>query len=100
MTDFYVSTHWRVKSGQETQFVNTWREALTWTKSAYPQLEHARLLRDEDDASHFVSFLEWADSETVDKWSADPEKERRQETLNVMCDSVDGRGYEEATRVG
>lgn len=100
MTDFYVSTHWRVTSGRETDFVNTWREALTWTKSTYPQLEHARLLRDDKDASHFVSFLEWADRETIDRWADDAEKQRRQDALEAMCDSAEGAYYDEATRVG
>ena len=101
MTDAYVSTHWRVQNGREDEFVQMWREALTWTRESYGNaLEHARLLRDDDDASHFVSFLEWANREVIDRWSDDPEKQQRQEALEQLCTDVDGSSYAEATRVG
>jgi heme-degrading monooxygenase HmoA len=102
LADVYVSTHWHVKDGRGTEFVDLWRDALTWTQDNFAQdgFERARLLRDEEDGSHFVSFLEWDNRDVVRRWSDDPEKQRRQTALGELCDEVHGSGYDEATRVG
>lgn len=79
-----------------------WRESLAWTKQTYGQdgFERARLLRDEEDAAHFVSFIEWDDRTVIDTWSDDAEKQRRQSALEELCDDVHGSAYDEATRIG
>jgi heme-degrading monooxygenase HmoA len=99
MADAYVSTHWHAKTGSEAEFTARWREALTWTKDNFAGLEHARLLRDEDDPAHFVSFIEWEDGAWVDRWQADPGYAQRLAGLAALCDEVKGGGYEEAVRV-
>ena len=100
MTDVYVSTHWHVDSGREQEFTEVWREALTWTKQTFGAgLERARLLRNEEDASHFVSFIEWADRDTRERWFGDPGFEQRITKLEALCTEANGASYEEAVKI-
>ena len=63
MTDVYASGEWHVRPGQEQEFVRQWHDFATWGQSRYGEgFERGRLLRDERDPAHFVSFLEWDDS--------------------------------------
>lgn len=100
MTDVYVSTHWHVSNGREQEFVELWREALNWTRETFGTgLERARLLRNEDDPSHFVSFIEWSDRDTRERWFSDPGFEPRLNRLEALCSEANGWSYEEAIKI-
>jgi heme-degrading monooxygenase HmoA len=100
MTDAYVSTNWHVAEGREEEFMQLWRDSLTWTKDNFDDFERARLLRDREDPSHLVSFIEWDSAEALDAWRNDPGFRERYAALEGLCREVVGSTYEEGVRVG
>jgi heme-degrading monooxygenase HmoA len=100
MSDAFASTNWHVAEGREEEFMQLWRDALTWTKDKFDDFERARLLRDRADASHLVSFIEWDSAEALDGWRNDPGFKERYAALESLCREVVGSTYEEGARVG
>lgn len=101
MTDVYSSSQFHVTQGREDEFIGTWHAALSWTKENYGDgFERARLLRDDRDPSHFVSFLEWDDAAIRDRWRGSDEYDRRMTQLMALCREVEPSSYSEAARVG
>ncbi len=60
---------WRVRPGEESEFVAAWREMAERTKIEFPSAT-AVLLRDEEDPSMFVSTGPWESRGAVDVWRA------------------------------
>lgn len=101
MADVYASGQWYVEAGREDEFIRRWRDYVGWGQSAHAEgFERARLLRDEEDDSHFVSFLEWDDEPARDAWRNDPELPQRLAQLEAICREAHTAGYEEASRLG
>ncbi len=101
MVPAYVSIDWHVKTGREDEFVERWCEALEWLGNTFAGdgFERARLVRDEHDSSHFVSFIEWEDRAAIDRWDRHAEKGPRQLALAQLCDDVNGCIGSEPTRL-
>jgi heme-degrading monooxygenase HmoA len=101
MANAYVSINWHVKRGSEDEFLELWGGALEWLEASFARdgFERARLVRDEADPSHFVSFIEWRDRAAIERWDAHPEKPRRQAALAQLCDDVSGCIGTDATRL-
>lgn len=99
MADAYVAIDWHVKTGREEAFVERWRETLEWLTNTFSGdgFERARLVRDEDDPLHFVSFIEWEDRAAIDRWDGHAQKQPRQVSLVQLCDDVHGCIGSEAT---
>jgi heme-degrading monooxygenase HmoA len=101
MTDVYASGEWRVRQGQEQEFVRQWHDFVMWGQREHADgFERGRLLRDERDSAHFVSFLEWDDSSARDGWRDDAELMQRVSKLEDLCREVRTGRYEEASGVG
>ncbi len=67
VTDTYTHTTWRVKPGSEEEFVRRWSEWAEWSHRQ-GLAAHARLLRDVESPTTFVSFAPWASAEAVRSW--------------------------------
>ena len=69
MADTYTHTTWRVKPGQEDEFIRRWSEWIQWShlQGLGPR---ARLLRDAEHPSTFVSFGPWMSDDAVKNWRA------------------------------
>ena len=71
MGEAYTHSTWRVKPGLEDEFVRRWEDLAHW--SALQGLtSRAKLLRDIDEPSRFVSFGPWESMESVRRWRAAP----------------------------
>jgi heme-degrading monooxygenase HmoA len=67
MHEAYSHSSWRVKPGFEDEFVRRWEELADW--SALQGLKaRAKLLRDADDPSRFVSFGPWESVDAIRGW--------------------------------
>jgi heme-degrading monooxygenase HmoA len=67
----YTHSTWRVKPGLEDEFVRRWEDLAHW--SALQGLtSRAKLLRDTDEPSRFVSFGPWESMDSVRRWRAAP----------------------------
>jgi len=64
----YTSGDWHVVPGQENDFVDAWHEFAQWSVEEIDHTVQATLLRDAEDSSHFVSFGNWPDDETIERW--------------------------------
>lgn len=87
MTGLYTSGDWHVKSGSEQEFIEAWRELAEWTAANIPGSTFAKLLRDESDASHFVSFSPWRDESAVVAWREHPGFQERVGHLQELVES-------------
>jgi hypothetical protein len=82
--DTYTLTVWRVKPGQDDEFVVRWGEWVDWSH-AQGLVAKARLLRDLEHAHTFVSFGPWADIDAVRRWrSAEGYHERVTRLYDVV----------------
>jgi heme-degrading monooxygenase HmoA len=63
----YTLTVWQVKPGFEDEFVGRWSEWIEWSHRQGLQSE-ARLLRDIERPTRFVSFGPWETLQAVRSW--------------------------------
>jgi heme-degrading monooxygenase HmoA len=63
----YSLTTWIVRPGNEDEFVRRWTEFAEWS-AAEGLAASAKLLRDVDDPSRFISFGPWETLEAIRRW--------------------------------
>jgi heme-degrading monooxygenase HmoA len=73
MADQYISGDWRVKQGNEDDFVERWLAFTGWALENASGADSFLLLRDMGDPAHFVSLGKWTDLESVRAWRNTPE---------------------------
>jgi heme-degrading monooxygenase HmoA len=90
MGEAYTHSTWRVKPGLEDEFVRRWQDLAHW--SALQGLtSRAKLLRDVDEPSRFVSFGPWESMESVRRWRAAPGFHERVARLQEVLDDFEPR---------
>jgi heme-degrading monooxygenase HmoA len=93
MSKTYTHSTWRVKPGLEDEFVRRWEELADW--SGWQGLTaRAKLLRDTDDPSRFVSFGPWGSIDAVWRWRGAPGFHERIARLQEVLDDFDPRTLE------
>jgi len=100
MAGMYTSGDWHVKHGSEAAFVAGWREFAEWTAANIPGNTFAKLLQDDADTRHFVSFGPWRDAAAVSAWREHPEFRERVGRLQELLESFVARGMSVAAEVG
>ena len=65
----YSLTTWIVRPENEDEFVRRWAKFAEWS-SAEGLAASAKLLRDVDDPSRFISFGPWETLEAIRRWRA------------------------------
>jgi heme-degrading monooxygenase HmoA len=101
MTEFYAAGQWFVAAGHEEEFIRRWHDYVSWGQRAHADgFEGARLLRDEQDPTHFHSYLAWSRASARDRWRDDPEMPQRLAACEEVCLDVHTGAYREASRVG
>ena len=94
MSEHFASGNWKVKSGRETEFIERWTEFLQWTRKTQPGLVSASLIRDSQDAAHFVSLAEWVDAGARDAWKSSNEFGGLFEACRALCADFYGGDYD------
>lgn len=89
----YTFGRWRVKAGREEEFVAAWKEFADWT-AMQGLASSAKLLRDHEDRTLFVSFGPWEDLETIRRWRSLPGFHERVAALHALLDSFEPRTLE------
>lgn len=100
MTKLYTSGDWHVKEGSDQAFIEAWRALADWTVENIPGCTWAKLLRDESDANHFVSFSPWRDEEAVAAWREHPQFQEHVAKLQQLLDSFVPRTMNAAAEAG
>ena len=93
MGQAYTHTTWAVKPGQEEEFVRRWTELARWS-SAQGLATRAKLLRDVDDQSRFVSFGPWESLDAVRRWRLLPGFHERVHRLQEVLAGFEPRTLE------
>lgn len=100
MSMLYTSGDLHVKEGKEQAFVEAWQELADWTVGNLPGCAFAKLLRDDSDARHFVSFSPWRDAEAIAVWRDHPGLQQRVGYLQELLESFTPRTLTLAAEVG
>jgi heme-degrading monooxygenase HmoA len=100
MAGLYTSGDWHVKEGSEQAFVELWRELAEWTVENIPGCTFAKLLSNEADAGHFVSFSPWRDEDAVAAWREHPGFQKRVQAVRELLESFTPRTMHIVAEVG
>jgi heme-degrading monooxygenase HmoA len=87
-------TTWRVKPGQEGEFVRRWKEWADWSHEEGLRA-HARLLRDVENPSTFISFGPWETMDAVRSWRSKPGYHERVARLQQLVEQFEPRTLEQ-----
>jgi heme-degrading monooxygenase HmoA len=96
----YTSGEWHVKPGREDEFVKEWYELARWTVDNVRGASWARLLRDREQPTRFVSIGPWDDDEAIGEWRSHPVFKERIGRLRELVERFDARILDPATEVG
>lgn len=93
MTATYTHTTWHVKPGHEDEFVQRWREWIEWShlQGLGPA---ARLLRDVERPSTFISFGPWLSRDAVRNWRAEAGYHERVARMQEVLETFEPRTLE------
>ena len=97
--DHYGSGNWVVAAGKDGEFIARWTEFLGWTRAAAPGLRWARLIQDDQNARHFISFASWESLEALASWRSLPEFAVKMGACRALCDDFRGGDYTVAATV-
>lgn len=89
----YTYSVWQVKPGLEDEFVRRWTEFADWT-ALQGLAASAKLLRDLEDPSRFVSFGPWESLDTIRRWRHQPGFHERVVRLHEVLASFEPRTLE------
>ena len=99
MIDDFASGTWHVTPGREQEFVERWTEFVSWSKTEYPAMTIARLLRDRGVPGHYVSLTEWSETAARDAWKQSPGFQQRFAACVALCDEMSGADYDRVVTV-
>jgi len=94
MTTPFTHTTWRVKPGQEDEFVRRWQEWAAWSHRQGLRA-NARLLRDVESPSTFISFGPWETITAVRSWRSEAGYQERVARLQELVEQFDPRTLEQ-----
>jgi heme-degrading monooxygenase HmoA len=94
-----ASGDWQVRRGSEDEFIARWTEFLEWTKASAPGFLGARLIRDTEQPTHFVSFAEWESGAARQSWRRLPEFASKMGACRALCEDMKGGDYDVAVVV-
>jgi heme-degrading monooxygenase HmoA len=98
MPETYTSGTWIVKPGEETAFVEEWRNFVSWA-SGFPGSGTFRLVRDLDQPGSYQSFAPWESFDAQKTWKEQPEFRERIMRVRSHCDDFRPSTYELVTQV-
>jgi heme-degrading monooxygenase HmoA len=96
----YTSGDWRVKQGNEPEFIERWTEFVTWAKENSSGANEFFLIQQADDPQHFLSFGKWDDQTAVDAWRQSPDFVERLGRCRELCDDFTAHDFEPVAHVG
>jgi len=94
MATLFTHTTWRVKAGQEDEFVRRWGEWAKWSHKEGLRA-HARLLRDVENPGTFISFGPWETIAAVRSWRSKPGYQERVAQLQEVVEQFDPHTLEQ-----
>jgi heme-degrading monooxygenase HmoA len=93
MPETYTHTTWRVQEGLEDEFVQRWSEWIEWSH-LQGLGQRARLLRDAESPTTFISFGPWLSGDAVKNWRTAEGYHERVARLQEVLESFEPRTLE------
>jgi len=93
----YTSGDWHVTPGKEAEFVRAWQSFAQQSVSD-DATSQGTLLRDNADPSHFISFGNWPDAQTVESWRSSSAFQENFAKLRALTESAQIKDYEIAAQ--
>jgi heme-degrading monooxygenase HmoA len=94
MATAFTHTTWRVKPGQEDEFVRRWHEWADWSHRQGLRA-HARLLRDVESPNTFISFGPWETMDAVRGWRSRAGYQERVALFQELVERFEPRTLEQ-----
>jgi heme-degrading monooxygenase HmoA len=99
MAETYTAGSWKVKAGEEREFVDAWRAFASWA-SGKPGVGTLRLTRDLGEPGRFFSFAPWESIEAIRAWKGSDDFKERIGRVKVHTDDFKPSELELETAVG
>jgi quinol monooxygenase YgiN len=99
MTHYFTSGSWYVTPGCEDQFIERWKEMVSWSRKNFPAMHEASLLRDDNLPGHFLSFAEWDNPDESKAWKTTTGFQERFKACAAICDKARGADYDRVAAV-
>ena len=96
----YTSGVWIAKPGREEEFVAAWREFAEWTSATGAGRGWAKLLRDREQPTRFVSLGRWDSSEDEEAYRSHPGFAERLSHVRELVDHLERSTLDEVAGVG
>ena len=75
------------EAGAEQEFIEAWGDLAEWTLANVEGCTFAKLLQDEADGRHFLSFSPWSNEAAIAAWREEPGFQRRVQRLQELLES-------------
>jgi len=86
---FYTLACWKVKEGNEEQFINSWKE-MGNTLASIPQFSiKSKLIQSLKDPTLFYSFGPWESLEDIEETNTDPQAQKIIQKVMDLCDNFE-----------
>ena len=85
---FYTLASWRIKEGQEQEFLRVWKEELAPALSSFDPTTHGTLIQSLEDPRQFYSFGPWNSLEQMQAARADPGARQAIGKLIALCEEA------------
>lgn len=99
-SDAYTLAMWRVKPGQEEEFIRAWREDLAEYFLSLSGAMGGTLLRSVEDPTLFYSFGPWRTLEDIQAMRADPRTPAVLGKLRQLCVEATPGVYQRVLTLG
>jgi heme-degrading monooxygenase HmoA len=90
----YSSGNWRVREGEQQEFIARWSEFVEWTKANLSGSNEVVLIQQVSDPQHFLSFGRWDGQDSIDAWRQSPEFAEKLGRCRELCDDFEANDYE------
>lgn len=97
---YYTLGDWRVRPGNEAEFLRVWKEELAPAFRAVSSKATGTLVQSLDNPLHYYSFGPWDDLETIKAARADPRAAAALARLVSLCDQATPGAYRVVLTVG
>jgi heme-degrading monooxygenase HmoA len=89
----WASGSWSVSSGKENEFIDRWRDWLEWSRDNVTGFRSATLIRDEQNDNHFISFSDWEDVDSRERWKNSDGFQQKFAACRELCDGFQGGDF-------
>lgn len=86
---FYTLACWKVKEGNEEQFINSWKEMGNAFASIPRASIKSKLIQSLKDPTLFYSFGPWESLEDIEETNTDPQAQKIFQKVMDLCDNFE-----------